>query len=119
MTDSDQPQPVRGSRTGRPVMILFDLLGRRMALRILWELYQAAAPLTFRALQAAADTNPNVLNTRLKELTAAGFVGRGETGYGLTPRGRTLADHLLPLNALSNEWAIGLRQAVAAQNKTP
>ena len=118
MIDTTPSWPVRGSRTGRPVMILFDLLGRRMALRILWELHQAAEPLTFRALQAAADTNPNVLNTRLKELTAAGFVGRGETGYGLTPRGEMLTDHLMPLNALSNEWAIGLRQAVAPQKKT-
>jgi len=98
-------------------MILFDLLGRRMALRILWELHQAATPLTFRALQAAAETNPNVLNTRLKELTAAGFVGRDKTGYGLTPHGETLVGHLLPLHALSNEWADGLRQAVAAPGK--
>ncbi len=103
---------VRGSATGRPVMILLDLLGRRMALRILWELYQAERAMTFRALQAAAETNPNVLNTRLKELHAAGFVSRDEHGYVLTERGRTLADQLLPLNVLSNEWAIGLRQAV-------
>ena len=37
-------KPVRGSRTGRPVMVLLDLLGRRMALRILWELSRAAPP---------------------------------------------------------------------------
>ena len=98
-------------------MILFDLLGRRMALRILWELSRAAKPMTFRVLQAAADTNPNVLNARLKELTAAGFVDRGESGYGLTQRGRALADHLAPLNALSNEWAIGLRQAAATRKR--
>ena len=29
---------VRGSRTGRPVMALLDLLGRRWTLRIVWEL---------------------------------------------------------------------------------
>jgi len=29
---------VRGSRTGRPIMVLLDLLGRRWALRIVWEL---------------------------------------------------------------------------------
>ena len=68
---------MRGSRTGRPVMALLDLLGRRMALRILWELSRADAPLTFRALQGAADTNPALLNTRLKELRAAGLVVHG------------------------------------------
>ncbi|HJV56497.1 MAG TPA: transcriptional regulator, partial [Methylomirabilota bacterium] len=30
--------PVRGSRTGRPIMALMDLLGRRWALRVIWEL---------------------------------------------------------------------------------
>ena len=29
---------VRGSRTGRPIMMLLDLLGRRWVLRIVWEL---------------------------------------------------------------------------------
>ena len=33
---------VRGSRTGRPIMVLLDLLGRRWALRILWELRNGA-----------------------------------------------------------------------------
>src|SRR6266480_959095 len=68
------PRPgrrVRGSRTGRPVMALLDLLGRRMTLRVLWELSRSGEPLTFRALQGAADTNPALLNTRLKELRAA------------------------------------------------
>ncbi len=36
-----------------------------MALRVLWELSKAQAPLTFRALQEAAETNPSVLNARL------------------------------------------------------
>ena len=64
-------QPVRGSQTGRPIMALLDLLGRRMSLRVLWELAQAGQPLTFRELQAVAETNPSLLNTRLKELRAA------------------------------------------------
>ena len=61
------PKPgrrVRGSATGRPIMALLDLLGRRMTLRILWELRDRR--LTFRALQEAADTNPSVLNARLE-----------------------------------------------------
>jgi len=55
--------PVRGSTTGRPIMVVLDLLGRRGALRILWEL--RGEPLTFRALQAACGSNPGLLNTRL------------------------------------------------------
>jgi DNA-binding HxlR family transcriptional regulator len=34
---------VRGSRTGRPVMALLDLLGRRWTLRIVWELREDRA----------------------------------------------------------------------------
>ena len=74
---------VRGSRTGRPVMVLLDLLGRRMVLRILWQLSRANAPLTFRALQSAADTNPALLNSRLKELRAVSLVVRCEGGYSM------------------------------------
>lgn len=92
---------VRGSRTGRPIMALLDLLGRRMTLRILWELSHVDEPLTFRALQAAADTNPTVLNTRLGELREAGLVTRSEGGYRLTGSGSELVTLLLPLHA----WA--------------
>lgn len=92
---------VRGSRTGRPVMALLDLLGRRMALRILWELSRAEGPMTFRALQLAAGTNPTVLNTRLKELREAGLVARSESGYRLSESGGELVTLLLPLH----RWA--------------
>ncbi|HUI71032.1 MAG TPA: hypothetical protein VL354_10975 [Spirochaetia bacterium] len=44
-------RPVRGSTTGAPIMAL-DLLGRRWAMGILWNL--AGGPSTFRALQALA-----------------------------------------------------------------
>jgi DNA-binding HxlR family transcriptional regulator len=102
------PKPgrtVRGSRTGRPVMALLDLLGRRMALRILWELSRADAPLTFRALQAAADTNPALLNTRLKELRAARLVVHDADGYSLGEEGRSLLLLLLPLADWATRWA--------------
>jgi DNA-binding HxlR family transcriptional regulator len=96
-------QRVRGSATGRPIMVLLDLLGRRMALRILWELREEH--LTFRALQAAADTNPSLLNVRLKELREARLITHGEDGYGLTPLGRELLETFLPLNAWADKWA--------------
>src|ERR1700722_8678451 len=96
---------VRGSRSGRPMMVLLDLLGRRMALRILWELWRAEAPLNFRELQEAAGTNPALLNTRLKELRAAGLVMHGANGYSLSGQGRALALRLLPLAEWAGRWA--------------
>ena len=81
------PKPgrrVRGSATGRPIMALLDLLGRRMTLRILWELREK--PLTFRALQEAAATNPSVLNARLKELREARLLDHTADGYALSRR---------------------------------
>jgi DNA-binding HxlR family transcriptional regulator len=91
--------PVRGSRTGKPVMVLLDLLGRRGALRVLWELRGDA--MTFRALQEACETNPSLLNTRLKELRSAGLVDHLPGGYQLTTQGRELHALMLPLSA----WA--------------
>jgi DNA-binding HxlR family transcriptional regulator len=102
-------RPVRGSCTGRPVMALLDLLGRRMALRILWELSRADTPLTFRALQAAADTNPALLNTRLKELRAARLVVHDANGYSLGEEGQRLLTVLLPLNDWAAGWAAGAK----------
>ncbi len=101
-----QPVPgrrVRGSATGRPIMALLDLLGRRMSLRILWEL--RSGPLTFRALQEAAATNPSVLNLRLKELRAAGLVEHGPAGYALSGLGKELLAAFLPLHAWAETWA--------------
>ena len=103
MTTPKPNRPVRGSKTGRPIMALLDLLGRRMALRILWELRDGE--LNFRALQAAAETNPSLLNARLKELREARLVALTEAGYGLTPQGRGLLETFLPLHAWADTWA--------------
>ena len=94
----------RGSRTGRPIMALLDLLGRRMTLRVLWELSISQTPLTFRALLAAADTNPSVLNARLHELREKGLVANGETGYALTEAGRSLVAVIMPLSKWAKSW---------------
>jgi DNA-binding HxlR family transcriptional regulator len=94
---------VRGSRTGRPLMAAFDLLGRRGVLRILWELRGAQA-LTFRALQSAADLSPATLNTRLRELREAGLI-ESEAGYQLSALGRQLSPALEPLNEWAAIWA--------------
>src|ERR1700742_2547602 len=94
-------RPVRGSKSGRPIMALLDLLGRRWSLRIVWELREARA--TFRALRTACgDPSPTVLNDRLRELREARFVDLVENeGYGLTPLGRDLLAELAPLGAFS------------------
>ena len=95
---------VRGSRTGRPIMVLLDLLGRRWALRILWELRDG--PLTFRGLRERCDqVSPTVLNRRLAELREARIVARGEgEGYRLTPDGVQLGGVLMDLQAFADEW---------------
>ena len=102
------PKPgraVRGSRTGRPIMALLDLLGQRWTLRVVWEL--RAGRLTFRALQAACDgMSPTVLNGRLKALRESGLVDQvGSEGYGLTPLGGELLEVFLPVVAWSKRWA--------------
>ncbi len=98
-------KPVRGSRTGRPIMALLDLLGRRWALRIIWELREE--PFGFRALQARCDgMSPSVLSQRLIELQEAGIVLQGEQGsYCLSPEGRELFKALAPLHDWAQLWA--------------
>lgn len=103
-------RPVRGSKSGRPIMAALDLLGRRSSLRILWELRGGAA-LTFRALQDAAQTNPGLLNTRLKELRDAGLVEHLGEGYQLTTRGAELLAALQPLSAWAQRWATSVARA--------
>ncbi len=84
-------------------MVALDALGRRGALRVLWELRDG--PLTFRALQAASDMNPGSLNTRLKELRALCIVDHSDGGYQLTAQGLSLMAALKPLQAWADEWA--------------
>jgi DNA-binding HxlR family transcriptional regulator len=106
--DDSMPKPaksrgVRGSRTGRPIMALLDLLGRRWSLRILWELQDDA--LTSRALRAACDeASPTVLQSRLDELREAGLIELGDTGYALTPLGRELHATFMPLHDFAERW---------------
>jgi len=89
----------------RPVMELLDLLGRRWALRVLWELRDEEG-VTFRQLRARCDdVSSSVLTQRVRELTDAGVVGRSEQGYVLTSRGRELLELLLPLDAWARRWA--------------
>jgi DNA-binding HxlR family transcriptional regulator len=94
---------VRGSTTGRPIMALLDLLGRRWTLRILWELREAT--LTSRALREACDdASPTVLQARLADLRQAGFVELAPSGYRLTVTGKELNGTFLPLHRFAERW---------------
>ncbi|WP_034160377.1 winged helix-turn-helix transcriptional regulator [Sphingomonas sp. ERG5] len=88
----------------RPIMALLELLGRRWALRILWELRDR--PLTSRALRAAAEISPTVLQSRVNELREAGIVthSAGE-GYLLTPLGHEMLEAFAPLHSFAEKWA--------------
>jgi DNA-binding HxlR family transcriptional regulator len=92
----------------RPIMVLLDLISRRWALRILWELRDG--PLTSRALRSRCDdVSPTVLQTRLSELRRAGIVDHlPRQGYALTPVGTELGAVLLQLNKVSEVWASGV-----------
>ena len=97
-------RPARGTRTGRPLLVAFDLLGRRWALRVLWELRDE--PLGFRALRERCDgMSSSVLRDRRGELAEAGIVAAGEDGrYGLTDDGRGLLVALTPLSRWAEDW---------------
>ena len=96
---------VRGSTTGRPIMVLLDLLGRRWTLRILWEL--RGEPLTSRALRSACDdASPTILQTRLDELREAGLVELlPESGYRLTALGLEFSENFMPLVRFAELWS--------------
>jgi DNA-binding HxlR family transcriptional regulator len=97
-------QKVRGSQSGTPIMAMFDLLGRRWALGIIWQLSDQT--LTFRQLQDKCHSiSPGVLNTRIKELRKVDIIIKSENGYQLSPRGLDLFSKLTPLGDWSVKWA--------------
>lgn len=103
-------RPVRGSSSGRPIMLLLDVLGQRWTLRILWEL--RAGSLTFRQLQGrCGDVSPTLLNQRLKTLRSLQIIERDSDGYALTACGRELGNHLLDLDAFAKKWAGSLQSS--------
>ncbi|MCC5968667.1 MAG: helix-turn-helix transcriptional regulator [Pararhodobacter sp.] len=112
-------QAVRGSKSGSPIMAMFDLLGRRWAMGVLWTLSRQG-PCTFRALQSACESiSPGVLSARLKELQAAGFVSRQAEGYQVTELGRAVYEALIPLSVASKHWATWLSTQRGDDNTTP
>ncbi|MHB1138605.1 MAG: winged helix-turn-helix transcriptional regulator [Microthrixaceae bacterium] len=109
-------RPVRGSTSGRPLMAALDLLGRRWALRVLWEMREE--PLGFRELQARCDgMSSSVLRTRLVELAAAGLVDQ-DGAYSLTRAGRELERALRPLTTWAERWAEELPPSAPSERTT-
>lgn len=104
MTTPKPRLPVRGSQSGRPIMALLDLLGRRWALRMIWEL--RGDPLSFRELRERCDDmSPTVLNQRLRELRDTRIIEMATSGgYCLSPSGQSLVQAMMPLLAWSEEW---------------
>ena len=86
-------------------MALLDLLGRRWALRVIWELREEE--LSFRELQVrCGGMSSSVLNDRVAELRDAGVVDLAAGGgYRLTDEGRRLLDAYPPLDAWAERWA--------------
>jgi len=102
---SKPSRAVRGSRTGRPIMALLDLLGRRWALRILWELREG--PLPFNELQRRCDQmSPSTLSQRLADLTEANLIEPTKDGaHRPTRQANQLGDLLMPLDTWAKRWA--------------
>lgn len=82
-------------------LALFDVLGERWALRVLWALRGQA--LTYRGIaEHVPGLSTSVLTKRIRELRAAGLVEHvSGTGYTLTKQGRSVLTHLTGLA----EWA--------------
>jgi len=109
-------RPVRGSTTGRPLMAAMDLLGRRWALRVLWELRDGG--LGARALLGRCEgLSSSVLYERLRELTESGLIGRGDDeAYVLTPLGAELGDALGPLDGWAKRWSATQQRAAGRRS---
>ena len=103
MTTPLPKRPVKGSNSGVAIMALFDLLGRKWNMRIMWEL--RTQPLSFRAIQErCGGMSPSVLNARMKQLTTAELTCSTPQGYQLTVLGASLMATLDPLREWATEW---------------
>lgn len=96
---------VRGSTTGRPLMAAMDLLGRRWALRLLWELRDG--PLGARVMLSRCEgLSSSVLYERLRQLSDAALVTQDDDGgYRLTDHGKALGNAIQPLDAWAIRWS--------------
>ncbi len=96
---------------------LLELLESRYALRVLWAL-KDGHPQTFRLLQdSIGNITPNTLNTRIKELRAAGLLGHGSDGYTVTALGADLLKRLNDLQAFAGKWTLSQTKVGTVKKK--
>jgi DNA-binding HxlR family transcriptional regulator len=96
----------------RPVETALDLLGRRWALRLVWEMRRST--LSFSELRQRTGISPSVLSARLAELLDAGVIERDAGGrYRLSGRGRELARVLYELNRWAEQAGVSSRSELA------
>lgn len=98
--------------TERAVESVLDLLGRRWALRLVWELRRST--LSFSELRERTGISPSVLSARLRELVDSGVLERdGTRRYRLSGRGRELARILYELNRWAEQAGVSSRSELA------
>jgi DNA-binding HxlR family transcriptional regulator len=96
----------------KPVEAALDLLGRRWALRLVWELRRST--LSFSELRHRTRISPSVLSARLGELVEAGVLERDPgRRYRLSGRGRELARLLYELNRWAEAAGVSSRSELA------
>jgi DNA-binding HxlR family transcriptional regulator len=100
------------------MLALLDLLGRRWALRILWEL--RVEPASFQELHRRCDLmSTSVLSQRLVELRDAQLIEKDPAGsYALTEAGSALLRRLDGVDEWTQEWARTVRGAAAKRPRS-
>jgi DNA-binding HxlR family transcriptional regulator len=89
-----------------------DLLGRRWALRLVWELRRST--LSFSELRRRTEISPSVLSARLAELVEGGVLEQDPgRRYRLSGRGRELARLLYELNRWAEAAGVSSRSELA------
>ena len=103
------------SKENASINQLLQLLESRYAIRVLWALKDGHAQ-TFRLLQdSVGGITPNTLNTRIKELRAAGFMDHGSDGYVVTASGADLLKRMNELYAFAGKWVTSQSKAKVAK----
>ena len=103
-TTADDQTP-DDSGASLPTVALLDLLGRRWALRILWELREET--LSFNELRERCEAmSGSVLSQRLNELRDASLIEAApEGGYRLTEHGASLLTRMRFFDDWATEWS--------------
>ena len=115
-----KPVPPNDPSPTQPSMLaLLDLLGRRWALRILWELREQ--PASFQELHRRCDLmSASVLSQRLTELRDAQLVEKDQAGgYALTLSGSRLLTRLDGIDEWTQEWARTIGGVGADRSRSP